>query len=249
HPGLGTTATRSGRALVIQNDIGTTEAHVLVVHVERPQARLTYTDVHLDRLVFFQNLFAPFDVHWEDTRSRRSENLEEGLYHLCVGTFTAADTAGLEAYLRHLGSRIVFLIDWNRARKRLRKFARRRVCRQVLRWAADKNVGHRGFLALGGDQLLFDALQYAGPGAVPVGEQLADVLGEDKVSEFLKFVLKTASEGLRAGRSAFLIRDEISAELRHYLATVQQGFLSLASQHASLIVELAMAARDAVLAI
>ena len=39
HPGLGTTATRSGERLVIQNDIGMTEAHVLVVHVEGGQSR------------------------------------------------------------------------------------------------------------------------------------------------------------------------------------------------------------------
>ena len=32
HPGLGTTATRSGSNLVIQNDIGTTDAHVIVIH-------------------------------------------------------------------------------------------------------------------------------------------------------------------------------------------------------------------------
>ncbi len=33
HPGLGTTATHTDDKLVIQNDIGTTDAHVLVVHV------------------------------------------------------------------------------------------------------------------------------------------------------------------------------------------------------------------------
>ena len=34
HPGLGTTATRAGDRLILQNDIGTTDAHVIVVHVE-----------------------------------------------------------------------------------------------------------------------------------------------------------------------------------------------------------------------
>jgi hypothetical protein len=33
HPGLATTATRAGDRLVIQNDIGTTDAHVIVIHV------------------------------------------------------------------------------------------------------------------------------------------------------------------------------------------------------------------------
>ncbi|NTV10725.1 MAG: hypothetical protein HGA47_08105, partial [Zoogloea sp.] len=54
HPGLDTTATRSGARLVLQNDIGTTDAHVLVVHVEAMRVSITYTDVHLQRLLFFQ---------------------------------------------------------------------------------------------------------------------------------------------------------------------------------------------------
>jgi hypothetical protein len=41
HPGLGTTATRAGGRLVIQNDIGTTDAHVLVVHVEGMDVSVT----------------------------------------------------------------------------------------------------------------------------------------------------------------------------------------------------------------
>ena len=57
HPGLATTATRVGRKLVLQNDIGTTDAHVLVVHVSGREVSITYTDVHLPRLLFFQSLF------------------------------------------------------------------------------------------------------------------------------------------------------------------------------------------------
>jgi uncharacterized protein Yka (UPF0111/DUF47 family) len=248
HPGLGTTATRSGERLVIQNDIGMTEAHVLVIHVAGQQVTLTYTDVHIGRLVFFQNLFDRFAVRWEDTVSRRAAGLREDLYHLCLGTYVARDGADLLAYLTFLGSRLVFLIDWNRARKRLRKFAPRRVCLEVLRWAADHNYGHRGFLSLGGEQLILDALQTGGRVPLPPGGQLFDLLGAERTAEFLKFTLQTASEGLRAGRSEFLIRDEVSAELRHYIDTVHQGLLEVAAEHASLVVELAMAARDLMLA-
>jgi hypothetical protein len=133
HPGLGTTATRAGRRLIIQNDIGLTDAHVLVIHVEGHHVTLTYTDVHIDRLVFFQNLFERFGVRWQDTVSKRSPGLREELYHLCLDSYEARDTDELLAYLDFLGSRLVFLIDWNRARKRLRKFAPRRVCLEVLR--------------------------------------------------------------------------------------------------------------------
>ena len=244
HPGLGTTATRAGSRLVIQNDIGTTDAHVLVVHVEALKVTLTHTDVHLPRLLFFQSLFAPFAVQWEDTRSKRAAGLQDQLYHLCVGTYVARNQADLEGYLRLLGSRLVFLIDWNRARKRLRKFAPKRVCLEVLKWAADNDVGHRGFLQLGGEQLVFDALQMAGRVPLQIGGQLSDILGPDKTAEFLKFTLKSATDGLLAGWTEFLVRDEIGAELRHYIHTIHQGMMETAAEHASLIVELATTARD-----
>jgi len=247
HPGLGTTATRSGDRLMIQNDIGMTDAHVLVVHVEGERVTLTYTDVHIERLVFFQNLFERFALSWNDTLSRRGEGLREDLYHLCLGTFVAQDRTDLLGYLSFLGSRLVFLIDWNRARKRLRKFAPRRVCLEVLRWAADHNYGHRGFLTLGGEQLVFDALQNVGKIPLPPGVQLSDFLGPERTAEFLKFTLQKSSEGLRAGRSEFLIRDEISAELRRCIDTAHQGLLGVAAEHASCIVELAIAARDTLL--
>jgi uncharacterized protein Yka (UPF0111/DUF47 family) len=247
HPGLGTTATRSGERLVLQNDIGLTEAHVLVVHVEPERVTLTYTDVHIDRLLFFQSLLGRFAVRWQDTVSRRAASLRDDLYHLCMGVYAPRDRADLLDYLTFLGSRLVFLIDWNRARKRLRKFAPRKVCLEVLRWAVDHQHGHRGFLSLGGEQLIFDALEAAGRLPLPPGAQLSDFLGPERTAEFLKFTLQTASEGLRAGRSEFLIRDQISAELRHYVDTAHQGLLEVAAEHASLIVELAMAARDLLL--
>ncbi|MCE9567674.1 MAG: hypothetical protein K8U57_37210 [Planctomycetes bacterium] len=244
HPGLGTTATRSNDRLVIQNDIGLTAAHVLVIHIEGNRVTLTYTDVHIERLLFFQSLFEPFAVVWQDTVSKRGTGLGEDLYHVCLGSYTARDPGDLLAYLTHLGSRLVFLIDWNRARKRLRKFAKRRVCVGVLRWAADNNYGHMGFLVLGGDQLIFDALRAGNQLSLPPAGLLSDVIGPERTGEFLKFTIQTASEGLRGGRSEFLIRDEISAELRHYIDTAHQWLLASAAEQASLAVELALAARD-----
>ena len=246
HPGLGTTATRDRGALVLQNDVGLTEAHVLVVRVEPPKVTTTYTDIHLQRLQFFQGLLRPFDVAWNDTVSKRSAGLSE-LYHLSVGAFVARDRDELMRYLTCLGSRLVFLIDWNRARKRLRKLAPKDVCLDVLDWAAANNVGHMGFLKLGGENLVFDALRLIAQGPMQWGGQLADVLGEARTAEFLKFTLQTATEGLLAGRSDPLIRDEIRAELRRYFDTMQEGLLAVAAEHAGLIVELAMAARDSLL--
>ena len=114
HPGLATIATRTGDKLVIQNDIGLTDAHVLVVTVKDQTITITYTDIHLPRLHFFQSLFHPFRVQWSDTISRTPEKkFEAPVYHLSVGTFTAHDETDAWDFLTHAGSRVVFLIDWN----------------------------------------------------------------------------------------------------------------------------------------
>jgi hypothetical protein len=246
HPGLGTTATRDRDVLVIQNDIGLTEAHVLVIRIEPPTVTITYTDIHIQRLAFFQAMLQPFAVAWNDTVSKRSAGLSD-LYHLSSGVLVAANDEELTRYLEHVGSRLVFLIDWNRARKRLRKLAPKQVCVDVLEWAAANNLGHMAFLKLGGEQLVFDALRLIAPAPLQWGGRLVDVLGEARTAEFLKFMLRTTSEGLLAGRSDALLRDEIRAELRHDLDTIQEGLLALAGEHAALIFELAMVSRDCLL--
>ena len=247
HPGLDTTATRTGEQLIIQNDIGTTDAHVIVVHVVQSQVTITYTDIHIQRLIFFQNMLERFSIDWEDTRSRHSTRLLESVYHLCVGRFQAASKSQLQEYLEFLGSRLVFLIDWNRARKRLRKLVPKRGCVEVLKWAADNNLGHMAFLQLGGEQLVFDALQLSARVPLQMGGQLSDMLGVERAADFLKFTLKTAAEGVLTDQSELLIRDQIRAELRHYLDTAHHGLLELVSQHASLMFELATATRDCLL--
>lgn len=96
----------------------------------------------LPRLLFFQSLFEGYEVRWQDTRSRKDSGTEDGVYHLCIGSYKARSNAQLRDYLGHLGSRLVFLIDWNRARKRLRLFVPRKAAIDLLKWAADGNIGH-----------------------------------------------------------------------------------------------------------
>jgi uncharacterized protein Yka (UPF0111/DUF47 family) len=247
HPGLGTTATRSDGELLLQNDIGMTDAHVMVIRVAPPRVRLTYTDVHLRRLLFFQKLFAKWKVTWSDTQSKHSPRLEEELYHLSVGTFEATSPAELESYLTFLGSRLVFLIDWNRARKRLKRLAPEAVAIEVLGWSAEEEYGHMAFLKLGGDQLVAEAWRLAAPIQLQPGGPISETLGKERTSQFLKFALKTASAGLRGGQSPRLVQDEIRAELRYYIDTIHQGLLDVAARHAAIIVELASAAREGLL--
>ena len=78
HPGLATTAVKLGARLSIQNDIGVTDAHVLVVRVEGLTATTTYTDVHRGRAKFFISLFEGENIAWSPLAEKRQSNLAEG---------------------------------------------------------------------------------------------------------------------------------------------------------------------------
>ncbi|MCW6512145.1 DUF47 domain-containing protein [Lichenifustis flavocetrariae] len=245
HPGLGTTATRSGTRLIIQNDIGTTDAHVIVVHVEANKVSLTYSDVHLQRLQYFQGLLEPFAVVWSNPNSNQVPTLAGGQpFFLSTATFDVKDNKDLLAYLDHLGSRLVFLIDWNHARKQLRGFLVKEDRSRLLRWAADADVGHRGFLQMGGARLIWSAVETAAVSAVRLGDRLCDVLGTESAYAFVQFVFTTASEGLRARQSDSLIRDRVRAELLNLLHTAGTRLLGTAADHAGYVFEIATAIRD-----
>jgi uncharacterized protein Yka (UPF0111/DUF47 family) len=245
HPGLGTTATRCNDTLVIQNDIGATDAHVIVVHVEGLTVAVSYSDVHEERLDFFRDSLARWQPSWSGDKLGKLRGTE---FHLATARFAAADEAQCRGYLEFLGSRLVFLIDWNRARKQLRGFLPNAARLALLRWAADQEVGHRGFLELGGARLVNQAIEAVAGSAVHFGDRLCDVLGVEETEAFLRFVLRAASEGLMARQSASLIRDRVRAELARHLSKEERRLLGVAAEHAGLIFELASLVRDAVLA-
>jgi len=248
HPGLGTTVTRVGERLLIQNDIGTTDAHVLVLHVEGLTATLTYSDIHAQRLAFFVSLLKPFAVQWTKPHTGRSGSLAEGEdYYLSVGVFAAPDPGSLANYLQYLGSRLVFLIDWNRARKRLREFLAKDDAVRLLKWAADRDVGHRGFLQLGGERLIYEAMEFAQHTPLRYGEKLHEALGAEAAFDYLQFVLREASTGLRAQRSERFIRDEIKAELARRFRTAHSSLLTMALTHAERVFDLAVGVQEGLL--
>ena len=222
HPGLGTTALRCGDTLILQNDLGTSDTHVLVMRVAGLEVTIIHTDPHLKRARFFQELLAREGVSWGETRSRDPGWIDDGKgYLLCSGRYTAADRAALESFLEHVGSRLVFLIDWNRARKRLRQLVDGPGAIEVLRRAADREVGHRAFLELGGERLVHDALERAG---APQAQRLDELLGgRGEAVDFLSFVLRASSEGLRARRAGPVIVEALGAELARRLAGARGG--------------------------
>jgi uncharacterized protein Yka (UPF0111/DUF47 family) len=244
HPGLDTTVTRSGDILLIQNNIGTTDAHVLVVKVKGMTISVTYSDIHIQRVNFFHSMLNKFKISWDNTATRESKNFEDSLYHLSIGTYRAKDQVDIEQYLSFIASRIVFLIDWNRARKRLGKLIKKEDAFSILKWAADNELGHIGFLKMGGEQLIFDAIKKTVKSPLQFGDEFEHVLNREKAIEFLKFVLKTCAEGLMHGKSDFTIRDEVRIELSKYFHSIDETLLGIAADHASLVVEISTTVRD-----
>lgn len=173
--------------------------------------------------------------------------MEGGVYHLSIGRYSAGGKAELEDYLSFLGSRVVFLIDWNRARKRMRNFLPKNETQQLLKWAADEDLGHLAFLKLGGEQLIYDALEFVVKGPHRFGERLSDMLGRREAMQYLRYVIRACSEGLRKGHPEPLIRDEVKVELLNYFRSAQQSLIDIAADHAALIVELASGTNETLL--
>ncbi|MFN3746870.1 MAG: DUF47 domain-containing protein, partial [Hyphomicrobiaceae bacterium] len=245
HPGLGTTATEHDGRLLIQNDIGTTDAHVLVVRIEKLIVTVTYTDVHRQRLEFFKSLLDAFEVHWDTNEERNSKTMASGQYILASGRFEARTESELLRYLEHLGSRIVFLIDWNHMRKRLRGFVDKRAAIGILRWAADKDYGHRALIEIGGERALAEAVEHVAGNRLRYGERLDQMIGEDNTIAFLKDALRLSSVGLQQRRSRRNIKDEIKACLFDAFEKERLRVFDLAAEHAAIGFDLASALVEA----
>ncbi len=235
HPGLGTTATRSGKRLIIQNDIGATDAHVLVIHTEGLTVTVTYTDIHRQRTEFFMRLFGGKGVEWSGLTEKRAQSLgKNGQFLLVTGRCHAKDAEQVETFLEYLGSRLVFIIDWNKARKALRNFLSDSGATAVLDWAAAQDLGHRGFLELGGAELIYEAVRSGSAGHVAYGQRLDQALGAAQTAEFLKDTLKIASEGLSQGRSTRLLKDEIQAKFASRFESMETLLLTVIGRHLGL---------------
>lgn len=248
HPGLATTAARSENTLVIQNDIGETDAHVIVVRIEGPSVRLTYSDVHPERIEFLRDMIqSRYPVIWENGQTRQVESLASGApFYVAEGQLDAKTSEELLAYLEFLGAKLVFLIDWNRARKQLRGFLRSRGRFELLSWAAQEEIGHRGFLEAGGARLINQAIERTAGSAMHFGDRLCDVLGDEAAQSFLQFVFRSATETLRENRSQGLLRDRIRAELQAHFSSEGTRLLEVASEHAGIILEIASLLRDSI---
>jgi len=244
HPGLDTAATRDGARLLIQNDIGTNDAHVLVIQVTERAITLTYSDLHRVRLEFFQSLLAPLGARWSGLESRAHAELNRGeAYSVATAQFDCADDAAVEAALEGIGSRIVFLIDWNRARKRLQAFVEKEDAIAILAEVARLDIGHRAWLQVGGERLIFAAMQAADVGAFRIGDRLDEVIGTADAHAFLVAVMRLACDALRRGQPAALVADETRMLLAQHVRQRTSEF-DLLAEHASYCQALAQAVSD-----
>jgi uncharacterized protein Yka (UPF0111/DUF47 family) len=239
HPGLATTATRVGGRLTIQNDIGETDAHVVMVTVEADAVTVTYTDVHRLRAKFFTGLLRDFPVQWSGLDRKSAEGLDESAFYLVNGRYVTSDAKGREAFLETVGASLVFLIDWNKARKLLREWVDKNDAIAILDWAAQQRVGHRALLALGGGELVASAVRHAASSRIGFGDRIDEALGRAAAIDFLKMVLRTSAEGLLAGRSVRLVRERIEADLARHLERVESTLLSIVVRQAGLARDIA----------
>jgi uncharacterized protein Yka (UPF0111/DUF47 family) len=242
HPGLATTAVRSGARLTIQNDIGTTDAHVIVVTVEGKSVSVTHTDVHRARARFFTRMLDGFPAQWSGLEAKRAEGLaENAAFHLVSGRYDAETAERRDAFLEAIGAALVFLIDWNKARKALLAFVAKDEAVRILEWSARNRIGHRAFLELGGRDLITGAVRNAAPARIGFGESFDGVLGRNAAVDFLKGVLRLSTEALLEGRSAPLVRDRIEADLVRGLKRVDSALLAIVVRQAGLAREIAAA--------
>ncbi|MBP7537837.1 MAG: phosphate transport regulator [Ottowia sp.] len=246
HPGLDTAATRDGDKLLIQNDIGTNDAHVLVIQVDTAAApqviTLTYSDLHRQRFAFFQRLLAEVGAHWGQAEQRTTQGLNQGdAYHVGTARFEAHDEAELAQQLEGIGERIVFLIDWNRARKRLLHFVSREGAVAVLEASTRARAGHMAWLNAGAERLIWDAMAAQGPSQFRLGDRLDQVLGEAEARDFLAGVLINAG---RHPNAPALLLDQTQAQLARRLRG-RRGDDDLLEEHAAYCHALAQGLRDA----
>lgn len=235
HPGLATTATRSNGRFLIQNDIGETDAHVVVVGVTGDTVSVTYTDVHRPRAKFFMGLFDRFDVRWSGLNRHAAAALgdDDGFY-LVTGELHFQDTVARNEFLTALGAAPVFLIDWNKARKLLRGWVSKEDALRILDWAARERVGHRALLELGGNDLIGGAVRNAAPSRIGFGERLDEALGRGAAIDFIKSAMRISTDALSNGRSVRLARDQIEADLIRHLERIDSTLLAIVLRQVAL---------------
>ena len=234
HPGLDTAATRDGERLLIQNDIGTNDAHVLVHPGRRPR----------DHADLFRPAPRPPRVLPGAARSRSARSgrgwsratnaeLNQGAaYSVGTAQFDCADDA---ARRRRAGRHRLAHRVPDRLEPRAQAPAGLRRQGRCDRRPGAKRRGstsaHRAWLQVGGERLVFAAMQAAGEGAFRIGDRLDEVIGVADARAFLVAVMRLACDALRRGQPAALVADETRMLLAQHVRQRSSEF-DLLAEHA-----------------
>ena len=204
---------------------------------------VTYTDVHRARAKFFAGLLRDFPVQWSglDRKSVGRPCRRRRFLSRSPAVIPCDDAESRDAFLEAIGASLVFLIDWNKARKVLRDIGVANAdAVAILDWAARHRVGHRGFLELGGSESRGAAVRHAAPARIGFGEQLDRALGRDGGGRFSQDgAADFAPRRCWQGSSVRLARDRIEAELVRHLAARRHTLLAIVIRQAGLAREIA----------
>jgi uncharacterized protein Yka (UPF0111/DUF47 family) len=213
---------------------------VIVIAVEEKLVTVTYTDVHRARTMFFIDQFRNFNVQWSGLDRVPAGGLgDKDIFYLVTGRYAADDAKARDEFLEVLGASLVFLIDWNKARKILRNWVANGDAANILDWAARHRVGHRAFIELGGAELIASSVQHAAPARIGFGDRLDHVLGRTAAVDFLKNVLRVSAQALLQGGSVRLARDQIETDLVRRLQRVDGLLFTIIVRQAGLAREIA----------
>jgi uncharacterized protein Yka (UPF0111/DUF47 family) len=98
---------------------------------------------------------------------------------------------------------------------------------------------------MGGERLVYDALEQAIKTPLRYGEPLREMIGADVAEDYLRYVPQTTANGCLKRQSAALIRDQVRAELFNHFRSAEQRLLANAGRHAGIVVQLASGLRSA----
>jgi hypothetical protein len=217
---------------------------VLVLQVQQHRITLTYSDLHRRRFGFFRELLEETGARWSGMDSRPPPGLNAGeAYWTGTANFEADSEEALLRQLESIGARIVFLIDWNRARKRLQAFVDKDDAVAVLREAARREAGHMAWLVAGAERLAWNAMAAQGEAAFRLGDRLDAVLGREDACQWLVDVLVLAADAAKRHQSAAYVADEARLLLSRRLQG-RRGGTALLLEHAGWCPALAQGLRD-----
>jgi uncharacterized protein Yka (UPF0111/DUF47 family) len=216
---------------------------------KRYRLDITYTDVHTKRIDYFFRLLDEIPLKWKKTESRYSAELTESAFTLCRGVLKTEDREALKDALRVTGASLVFLIDWNKARKRLRNFVRGEDAVEILLWAAKNRLGHMAFLSYGEAELIYEALEALPQGTIRRGEPFTAILGRKGAAEFLREALRLSYESYARKEPRALLLDRLRCLLLGRVQRRGLGADEMLLELAGLAVETALTFRDALRAV